>query len=96
MSADDRNLSVNITEGDILSVSPGTDDATGQPVLVMTLRPDVNNGFKTINLTITPQNGVIVAEKIQIALRHPLVKGKFQMPQSIRSLEDHDEYTEDH
>jgi hypothetical protein len=96
MSGNDRNLSVKATEGEILAIAPGTDDATGQPVLVMTIRPDVNKGFKTINLMIAPENGVIAAEKIQIALRHPLVKGKFKMPQSISSLEAYDEYKKNH
>lgn len=90
------NMKVDITEGDILAVAAGEDEATGLPILVITLRPDTNNdNFKTINIAIRPESGVILSEKIQIALRHPLVKGKYKMPQSISSLEAHDDYPAD-
>jgi hypothetical protein len=90
-----RDIQMDVTEGEVLSVTAATDEATGEPLLVLSLRPDLNSGFKTINVAVSPANGVILSEQIQIALRDDTIKGRFKMPQSIRSLEAYDEYTED-
>lgn len=91
--ADDSIIKVSIADGEVLAVTPGTDDSTDQPILVLTIRPNLNAGFGSINIAIRPENGVILAEQLQIALRHQLVKGKFDMPQSLGSLENDDDYT---
>lgn len=92
MSDESSNITVNITDGEILAVTPGTDDSTDQPILVVTLRPNLSAGFGTINIAIRPENGVILAEQLQIALRHDLVRGQFLMPQSLGSLNNDDDY----
>jgi hypothetical protein len=88
-----KDIKVSISDGEILAVTPGIDDSNDQPVLVLTIRPNLSAGFGIINVAIRPENGVILAEQLQIALRHDLVKGRYEMPQSIGSLENDDDYS---
>ena len=34
-----------ITDAEVLAVCGGVDDATGQPVVILTLRPDTGSGW---------------------------------------------------
>jgi hypothetical protein len=73
MSADNHNLSIEIIEGEILAIAPGTDDANGQPGLVITIGPKANKEPKTIDLTFSPEDVMTAAEKIQVALLRAIV-----------------------
>ena len=47
---------VTITDAEVLGVSGGVDDATGQPVVVLTLRPITGSGRGNVNFSLHPEN----------------------------------------
>jgi hypothetical protein len=42
------------TDGEVPGVSGGVDDATDQPVVVLTLRPNTNSGRGHVNYSLHP------------------------------------------
>ena len=47
---------ITITDAEVLGVSGAADDATGQPVVVLTLRPITDSGWRSVNYSLHPDN----------------------------------------
>lgn len=47
---------ITITDVEVLGVCGGVDDATGQPVVVLTLRPITGSGWGHVNYSLHPDN----------------------------------------
>jgi hypothetical protein len=55
---------VTITDAEVLGVSGGVDDATGQPVVVLTLRPITGSGWGHVNYSLHPNNARSFLERL--------------------------------
>ena len=64
---DDRHRST-ITDAEVLAVCGGVDDATGQPVVVLTLRPITGSGWGQVNYSLHPDNACSLLDRLTWAL----------------------------
>jgi hypothetical protein len=53
-----------ITDAEVLAVSGGVDDATGQPVVVLTLRPITGSGWGHVNYSLHPDNARSLLDRL--------------------------------
>ena len=53
-----------VTDAEVLAVSGGVDDATGQPVVVLTLRPITGSGWGYINFSLHPANARSLLDRL--------------------------------
>jgi hypothetical protein len=55
---------VTISNAEVLGVSGGVDDATGQPVVVLTLRPITGSGWGHVNYSLHPDNARSLLDRL--------------------------------
>jgi hypothetical protein len=55
---------ITITDAEILGVCGGVDDATGQPVVVLTLRPINGSGWGHVNYSLHPDNARSLLDRL--------------------------------
>ena len=55
---------ITITDAEVLGVCGGVDDATGQPVVVLTLRPITGSGWRHINYSLRPDNARSLLDRL--------------------------------
>lgn len=53
-----------ITDAEVLAVSGGTDEATGQPVVCLTLRPITGSGWGHINYSLDAGNARSLLDRL--------------------------------
>lgn len=53
-----------ITDAEVLAVRGGTDDATGQPVVVLTVRPITGSGWGHVNYSLHPDNARSLLDRL--------------------------------
>ena len=53
-----------IIDAEVSAASGGVDDATGQPVVVLTLRPIINSGWKQANYSLHPDNARSLLDRL--------------------------------
>lgn len=63
-----------ITNAEVLAVAGGLDDATGQPVVCLTLRPITGSGWGHVNYALSVENADALVGRLYVALDSPLVK----------------------
>jgi hypothetical protein len=56
---------ITITDAEVLAVSDGVDDSTGQPVVVLTLRPIIGSGWGHINYSLHPENARSLLDRLR-------------------------------
>ena len=56
---------INIADAEVLGVSGGVDDATGQPVVVLTLRPINGSGWGHVNYSLHPDNALSLLDRLR-------------------------------
>lgn len=61
MTSPSRNT---ITDAEVLAVTTGVDDATGQPVVVLTLRPITGSGWGHVNYSLHPDNARSLLDRL--------------------------------
>jgi hypothetical protein len=54
-----------ISEAEVLAVSCGVDESTGQPVVVLTLRPIIGSGWGHINYSLHPENARSLLDRLR-------------------------------
>jgi hypothetical protein len=59
---------ITITDAEVLGVSGGVDDATGQPVVVLTLRPITGSGWGHVNYSLHPDNARSLFDRLNRVL----------------------------
>ena len=62
-SMSDQNR-ITITDAEVLAVNGGVDDATGQPVVVLTLRPNTGSGWGHVNYSLHPDNALSLLDRL--------------------------------
>jgi hypothetical protein len=55
---------VTISDAEVLAVCGGVDDATGQPVVVLTLRPITGSGWRSVNYSLHPDNARSLLDRL--------------------------------
>lgn len=55
---------ITITDAEVLAVSGGVDDASGQPVVVLTLRPITGSGWGHVNYSLHPENARSLLDRL--------------------------------
>jgi len=55
---------ITITDAEVLAVNGGVDDATGQPVVVLTLRPITGSGWGCVNYSLHPDNARSLLDRL--------------------------------
>jgi hypothetical protein len=55
---------ITITDAEVLGVSGGVDDATGQPVVILTLRPITGSGWGHVNYSLHPDNARSLLDRL--------------------------------
>jgi hypothetical protein len=55
---------ITITDAEVLAVCGGVDDATGQPVVVLTLRPITGSGWRFVNYSLHPDNARSLLDRL--------------------------------
>lgn len=55
---------ITITDAEVLGVVDGVDEATGQPVVVLTLRPSSGSGRRFVNYSLHPDNARSLLERL--------------------------------
>jgi hypothetical protein len=55
---------ITITDAEVLAVSGGMDDATGQPVVVLTLRPITGSCWRSVNYSLHPDNARSLLDRL--------------------------------
>jgi hypothetical protein len=55
---------ITITDAEVLAVSGGVDDASGQPVVVFTIRPIIGSGWGHINYSLHPENARSLLDRL--------------------------------
>jgi hypothetical protein len=60
-----------ITDAEVLSVTGGMDEATGQPVVVLTLRPITGSGWGHVNYSLHPDNARSLLDRLNRELNPP-------------------------
>jgi hypothetical protein len=63
-----------ITDAEVLSVTTGVDEATAQPVVVLTLRPITGTGWGHVNYSLTVENADALVGRLLAVRDSPLVK----------------------
>lgn len=63
-----------VTDAEVLSVTGGMDEATAQPVVVLTLRPITGSGWSHVNYALGVVNAEALVGRLHAALDSPLVK----------------------
>jgi hypothetical protein len=58
------HLPNTITDAEVLGVCGGVDDATGQPVVVLTLRPTTGSGWGHVNYSLHPDNARSLLDRL--------------------------------
>jgi hypothetical protein len=53
-----------ITDAEVLAVGGGVDEATGQPVVVLTLRPITGSGWGHVNYSLHPDNARSMLDRL--------------------------------
>jgi hypothetical protein len=53
-----------ITDAEVLSVTTGMDEATGLPVVVLTLRPITGSGWQFVNYSLHPDNARSLLDRL--------------------------------
>jgi len=53
-----------ITDAEVLAVCGGADDATGQHVVVLTLRPITGSGWGHVNYSLHPENARSLPDRL--------------------------------
>lgn len=61
-----------ITDAEVLSVTTGVDEATAQPVVVLTLRPITGSGWGHINYSLHSDNARSLLDRLTHTLASPL------------------------
>ena len=56
-----------ITEAEVLSVTSGVDDGTGQPIICLTLRPITGSGWGHVNYSLHPDNARSLVDRLAAA-----------------------------
>ncbi|HET6574125.1 MAG TPA: hypothetical protein VFG68_11015 [Fimbriiglobus sp.] len=64
----DDQHQITITDAEVLAVSSGEDDATGQPVVVLTLRPITGSGWGHVNYSLHPDNARSLLDRLSRVL----------------------------
>lgn len=59
---------ITIADAEVLGVSGGVDDATGQPVVVLTLRPIIGTGWGQVNFALSVENARSLLDRLARAL----------------------------
>ena len=59
---------ITITDAEVLGVCGGVDDAIGQPVVVLTLRPITGSGWAAVNYSLHPDNARSLLDRLGRAL----------------------------
>jgi hypothetical protein len=62
---------ITITDAEVLGVCNGVDEATGQPVVVLTLRPNTGSGWGHVNYSLHPDNARSLLDRLTRALASP-------------------------
>lgn len=60
-----------ITDAEVLSVTNGVDEATAQPVVVLTLRPITGSGWGHFNFSLHPDNARSLLDRLAHTLASP-------------------------
>lgn len=60
----DEQQRISITYAEVLAVCDGVDDATGQHVVVLTLRPDTGSGWQFVNYSLHPDNARSLLDRL--------------------------------
>lgn len=55
---------ITITDAEVLAASGGVDDANGQPVVVLTLRPITGKGWGHVNYSLHPHNARSLLDRL--------------------------------
>jgi len=55
---------ITITDAEILGVNGGVDDATGLPVVVLTIRPITGSGWGAVNYSLHPDNARSLLDRL--------------------------------
>ncbi|MFO0851785.1 MAG: hypothetical protein U0871_24950 [Gemmataceae bacterium] len=55
---------MTITAAEVLAVCGGVDDATGLPVVVLTLRPNTGSGWSHVNYLLHPDNARSLLDRL--------------------------------
>lgn len=58
---------ITITDAEVLGVCNGVDDATCQPVVVLTLRPNTGSGWGAVNYSLHPDNARSLLDRLTTA-----------------------------
>jgi hypothetical protein len=59
---------ITIIAAEVLGVCGGVDDATGLPVVVLTLRPITGSGWGAVNYSLHPDNARSLLDRLRRAL----------------------------
>jgi hypothetical protein len=70
----DEHHRTTITAAEVLGVCDGVDDATGQPVVCLTLRPITGTNWTHFNYALSVENAEALVGRLLAALDGPLVK----------------------
>lgn len=62
---------ITIADAEVLGVSGGVDDAIGQPVVVLTLRPISGSGWRHVNYALGVENARSLLERLNFLLALP-------------------------
>lgn len=65
----DRTRPNAIHDAEVLAVSGGIDEATGQPVVCLTLRRVAGSGWGHINFSLAVDNAASLLERLELVLR---------------------------
>ncbi|MFO0799423.1 MAG: hypothetical protein U0804_18290 [Gemmataceae bacterium] len=60
----DEHHRTTITAAEVLGVVGGVDDATGQPVVVLTLRPNAASAWACVNYSLHPDNARSLLDRL--------------------------------
>jgi hypothetical protein len=53
-----------VTDAEVLSVTDGVDEATAQPVVVLTLRSITDSGWRSVNYSLHPDNARSLLDRL--------------------------------
>ncbi len=53
-----------ITDAEVLAVCGGVDEATGQHIVILTLRPDTGSGWQFVNYSLHPENAQSLLDRL--------------------------------
>lgn len=67
-----------ITDAEVLSVTNGVDEATAQPVVVLTLRPITGSGWGCVHYLLHPDNACSLLDRLNRALNPAEYNGRVE------------------